>query len=279
MEKYNNCPFCDGDSFNHSFTVTRVDKFAFLNKKKLPPAKYFECFNCSMMLLDDTSNYETIYSDGAYYTLDGDGDASCFLSSRFKTVINLPKESSDNIQRVKRIHSFISNNQKQGTRLLDIGAGTGVFMYEYFQQFKVKGMVLEPDPYAFKHLNTIFTDTDIQVSGDLIQDLKTATKFNLITLNRVLEHISEPGNILDSLKELLDDNGYIYLEVPDVHSYYKDGKNNEAFGYGHYHVYSPKGLINLIYSVGLDLIHLNRCVEPSGKFTLYAFIQKRSSNF
>ena len=94
-----------------------------------------------------------------------------------------------------------------------------------------------------------------------------------------MEHISEPTRILESIKEILDDNGYIYIEVPDVQSYYNDGEDNEAFGYGHYHVYSPKGLINLIYSVGLDLIHLNRCTEPSGKFTLYAFIQKRSSNF
>ena len=68
-------------------------------------------------------------------------------------------------------------------------------------------------------------------------------------------------------------SSFIYVEVPDSDSYYKGGSNDEAFGYGHYHVYSPGALINIFNLAGFKVEEIKKCIEPSKKYTLFGFFK------
>jgi SAM-dependent methyltransferase len=189
-------------------------------------------------------------------------------------VITLPKGKSDNLERVLRIKDFISGNklfaQEQTRSVLDIGAGMGVFLYQFLDD-SWEGTALEPEPNACKHMRNVLMNAEI-INGSLAQ-LPLENKYDLITMNRVLEHIYDQNIILLSLKKNLKKNGIVYLELPDTESYYKDGPDNEAFGYGHYYVYSPKSLRLLTGKAGFETLEIKREVEPSGKFTIYAFLK------
>ena len=220
------------------------------------------------MHLDDSSDYSSVYSDGSYYSVDG--DPSEFIKKRFDFVINLPRDQSDNQKRVSRIKSFLSSkilDNKEKQKLLDVGAGMGVFLYQFLDN-KWEGTALEPDSIACSHMKQVMPNVSV-VNGE-IKDLKNE-KFNLITLNRVLEHVYNPADLLSDIVDLSNQDTLIYLELPDVLSFYKDGPNNEAFGYGHYSVYSPASLDILCQKAGLETCMIDRTIEPSGKFTIYGF--------
>ena len=51
----------------------------------------------------------------------------------------------------------------------------------------------------------------------------------------------------------------------------KKGKNREEFFIDHLHVFSKKSLMLLLKKTNYRKIYINRIVEPSGKFTIYAF--------
>ena len=41
-------------------------------------------------------------------------------------------------------------------------------------------------------------------------------KFDLISFNKVLEHVKNPIMLLKSSKRFLNENGIVYIEVPDI---------------------------------------------------------------
>ena len=62
------------------------------------------------------------------------------LSNRFNKIINLTIKKSDNKNRAIRIDKFL--NRKKAS-LLDVGSGTGVFLYEMKKGYKAKGLDLD----------------------------------------------------------------------------------------------------------------------------------------
>ncbi len=265
------CISCRSSDFRNNFIVTRKDKFAVTNKRKLKPARYFECSICGLFTLDDSPDYQKIYSDGGYYESEDKSDTLSFLDRRFNHVINLAEGKSDNKERIKRILSFINSNINTELNILDIGAGMGVFFFELFQKTKFKGVAIELDPYCNLHLKKIFENYPFYIFNKPIENFNSENKFNVITINRVLEHIFDPIAFLKTLKKFMSKKSYVYVEVPDSESYHKGGPNDEAFGYGHYHVYSPIALIKIFNCAGFKVEKLKRCIEPSKKYTLFGF--------
>jgi hypothetical protein len=74
-------------------------------------------------------------------------------------------------------------------------------------------------------------------------------------------------------KSILKKNGIIYIEVPDVLAA-KKGKSREEFHIDHLHVFSKKSVFFLAKRINLNLKFVKSIREPSGKFTIYAFLTK-----
>jgi SAM-dependent methyltransferase len=270
------CPICGTKQFSRTFEVTRIDRYAqVLPEDKRVNAKYRECSYCLAMYLENGNFDEEAYASGQYYSVDfQDSDA---LENRYNFVRSLPQGKSDNLDRVARIKSFaksveVSENRKKS--VLDIGAGMGVFL-DRFVDHEWSGTAVEPDANLCGHIRKVLPE--VKVIEGYVETAINDQKFDLITLNRVLEHIPSPTHIIQSLKKLLTADGFLYIELPDVLSFYVDGPNNEAFGYGHYVVYSPLAMTILAKQAGFEILAMNRVVDPSTKFTLYAFLDVEES--
>ena len=118
------CPICSDKNEKETFTVSRDDPFSLKNSKK---RGIFYLRQCGLMILDDDDDYEKIYSDGGHYTQSEQDSPERFIEERFKKVISLPEEQSDNFQRVNRINKFIKSHFDQhhsnSKNVLDIGEG------------------------------------------------------------------------------------------------------------------------------------------------------------
>lgn len=225
--------------------------------------EYRVCAVCGHWLglteLDLTALYEGDYVDATY--------SQTGLAATFERIMALPAEQSDNAQRVARIVGFWASRPERS--LLDVGSGLGVFPAR-MKQAGWTCTAVDPDERA-----VAFLDEHVGVEalrGDFFA-LDDLGRFPLITLNKVLEHVGEPMAMLTHARRFVEPSGVLYVEVPDGERAAQDadGPNREEFFIEHLHVFSPWSLVVLVQRSGLELLHLSRVREPSGKYTLYAF--------
>jgi hypothetical protein len=135
---------------------------------------------------------------------------------------------------------------------------------------------LDPDPRAVRHAQD--TVGVRAICGDFmaVQDIG---RFNMVTFNKVLEHVKDPVAMLAKAQMHLSPEGAVYVEVPDGEAAVRKGPGREEFFIDHPHVFSAASLGMLAVRAGFTVREIERLREPSTKYTLRAFLaphQKRS---
>lgn len=273
------CPICHAAGLKPFFTYTAPPAGETLFECFRDRAYYREYRRCRLcghlagyLELDVTQLYTGDYTK-ATYNQDG-------LRATFERIIRLPPEQSDNGHRVQRIHDYLDHGRgrksargRAARSLLDIGSGIGVFARGMQQQGWVC-TVIDPDPRAVAHAREVIGVKAIR--GDFMK-LTPPGHFELITLNKVLEHVADPAAMLRKSAGLLSKDGTLYIEVPDAESAARQGPTREEFFIEHLHVFSMTSLSMLAARAGCQALRLERLQEPSGKFTLYAFLTRAES--
>jgi SAM-dependent methyltransferase len=227
---------------------------------------YDRCESCGHFFarhkMDLSALYQRSYVDATYGGSDG-------MRARLQSIGALPPERSDNAGRTARIARFEEREcGRAAGRVLDVGAGIGVFP----MAMKNLGWDVEAtelDPRTATHLREI---VGVKTYANDLGTLKGTqmAPFDLVTFNKVLEHVEGPVSMLAQAEPLLAANGHVYVEVPDVAAV-RCGPGREEFFIEHLHVFSPASLAVTIEHAGFRLVELERLREPSGKFTLFAF--------
>ncbi len=136
-----------------------------------------------------------------------------------------------------RRYQFILSVLHSGDTLLDIGAGTGVFLYILDKMGYSHTLGIEPDR-AYAHFAADCFDINIQ--NTFLQDFHTEQRFNIITLHHVLEHLEAPLETLKLIHGLLNDRGYLILEVPNALDQQQDPHNR--YHVAHLYTFTPDTL-------------------------------------
>ena len=264
MYKNNNLEWhkCGNKHFNLLFIYNKKPD---LEKKYYIIGKYnrhfYQCKICDHIYAKHFFKIKNIYKksylDLTYENING-------VAEKFKQIINLPLKKSDNKNRARRVYNFL---KKKNNDLLDIGSGIGVFLYEMKKKgLNVEGLDLD------KRYALFLEKKKIKINVGEIKELKIKKKFDLITFNKVLEHVEDPVNFLKNSIKFLKKNGLIYIEVPDSNAKIK-GKFSGEFCLDHLQVFSIESLIGLTKNIGLSPLRVERIVEPSGKFTIFGFFK------
>lgn len=238
--------------------------------------KWFKCEICGVYFSRQNEGIDSIYADKNLYDAQFDSES---IRARFNKIMGLKKGASDNLCRVKRIKDFYSaylktiRHKKRPFKILDFGAGTGVFLARFLDK-DYKGYALEINRVAAKHIKQ---ELNIKVYTNPISKLKSLPKFDIVTMNKVLEHIEDPLAILGSIKDILSNDGIIYVELPDTLNFKYYGEKSEAFTSGHYMVFNSESLFYLSKKSGLEILKINRIIEPSGKITIYSFLTRKDN--
>ena len=268
------CLLCN--SKNNKVIFTYKGKDIYLEKLGVKnfKLKWYRCHNCGVYFSRQYENIENVYKDNTLYDAQYDRFS---IKNRFKKIMELKKGESDNALRVIRIKRFHEKYladfkiHKKIFNLLDVGAGLGVFLAKFLDK-QYRGFALEINSVAAQHITE---ELNIPVYRKPLQALKANKKFDLITMNRVVEHIKKPKGILQTAKKRLSKNGLLYLELPDSVSYEFGGNTCDAFNSGHYMAYNPESVFFLLNLSGFEILSLNRIFEPSGKHTIYVFARSK----
>lgn len=101
-----------------------------------------------------------------------------------------------------------------GATILDIGAGGGEFIY-LAQRAGLKASGIDPNgeyvDYARSHLGVDLTRAEVV-------DLPAESRYDVITMFHVLEHLAHPRDVFAQVAGLLNPGGFFVIEVPNIAS-------------------------------------------------------------
>ncbi|PIQ81896.1 MAG: methyltransferase [Candidatus Omnitrophica bacterium CG11_big_fil_rev_8_21_14_0_20_64_10] len=203
--------------------------------------------------------YEGDYVAGTYADPAG-------MVARYRKILSLPPEQSDNSQRVQAITAFWGK-RPPGTAL-DVGSGLAVFPAR-MREAGWAVTALDPDPAAAEHARK---EAGVEaVAGDWMA-VRGIGRFDLITFNKVLEHVADPVAMLARAAGHLNPEGVVYVELPDAEGAAPDGPGREEFFIEHHHIFSPRSIRLLGERAGFTVRSVAQVREPSGKYTLRSFL-------
>jgi 2-polyprenyl-3-methyl-5-hydroxy-6-metoxy-1,4-benzoquinol methylase len=110
--------------------------------------------------------------------------------------------------RVRRLLPFL----KRETYLLEVGCGSGAFLGAV-RAYVAEVHGVEPDAASRAWIEGRM---GMRVSADVADVLREGKSFDLVVLVHVLEHVPNPVRFLRGLRQLLQPDGSLLVEVPNV---------------------------------------------------------------
>lgn len=169
-------------------------------------------------------------------------------------------------------------NYKEGGRLLDIGAGVGLFVDEARQNgFDADG--IEPSRSAVAAARKYFGVTLKQ--GIFIRS-KIRNKYDVVVINHVLEHLKNPVKLVTDIKSVIRLSGLLVVGVPNfasIMSILKRQRWQSLVPDQHKWLFTIRTLDNLVIPVGFKRIgykseNHDRSMHAWWKKPIYRFLDQ-----
>jgi 2-polyprenyl-3-methyl-5-hydroxy-6-metoxy-1,4-benzoquinol methylase len=160
-----------------------------------------------------------------------------------------------------------------GGRLLDVGASTGYFLNAARLDFETCG--IEPSRWAAEYARSRL-GLDVR-EGSLDEVELPAASFDVITLNDVIEHLTDPLGALRRLHALLKPGGLLYLVTPNVRSLSARLLRGRWWGLrpAHLYYFAPDTLTAMLGKAGLEVVLL----KSYGRIFTYGYWLSRLKNY
>ena len=248
------CPMCQGFALEewHRYEERPEGETAFDLRGQPYERRLLRCATCGHFVsrtgLDLSSLYEGEYMDTTYA---GDG-----LRRTYDRIMAMPPEASDNVARVARV---VAEEGASGT-VLDVGSGLGVFP----ARMKEAGWTvtaLDPDARAIEH-SRAYVGVDAVQTDFMADPAPQLGRYDLVTLNKVLEHVPDPAAMLARTGDFLVPGGTVYLELPDGEGAAAEGAGREEFFLEHLHVFSMASMCIAAQRAGFMVRRAERLREP-----------------
>jgi SAM-dependent methyltransferase len=182
----NTCPFCKLPGNKESFPY-------FTNYKNIN-YRYVKCIKCEIVFvtpIPDIFILKMMYNNETYHKLN------------YSNI-----DYSDYIKSIERLNSIIGI---KNYNILDYGCGTGNFL-KVASFYGHTGIGVEFSDGAVKNFKNSSGCNIINVEDFNLNYSKI--KFDVVHLGDVLEHITNPKELLNSLIKKIDNDGYLYIEGP-----------------------------------------------------------------
>lgn len=143
---------------------------------------------------------------------------------------------------------YLKNFFSKKSKILEIGSGHGEALLE-FDKLNYNVIGVEPDKKSVQHLKRILKKCKIIEST--AENFQLDTKFDLVWMSHVFEHLSNPIEFLNRLKKNIKNNGLLFIEVPNVE---KENDYRTFTKTPHAYNYSAKSLQNILKQSEYEII-------------------------
>ena len=170
------------------------------------------------------------------------------------------KDLAVQAQRARSLLDFSAKYLANVTRMLDIGCSAGMLLQAFHQTYHCQPVGVEPG-IAYREYAR---DSGLRVYPSL-EEMQQAGegKFDLICMAHVLEHIPDPIDYLETLRETyLASDGWLLLEVPNLYIH-------DSFEVAHLSSFSPHTFRQIAQRSGFKVLHLQKHGRPRSSILPY----------
>jgi SAM-dependent methyltransferase len=203
-----NCPVClTAGTVPHSFTGS--DVFFETTKRTFG---YRSCPSCHCLFIDPVPHereLEQFYPSHYWWK------SSPALLTRLEFLYRRVA-LRDHIAFIDRATGMLSTRSRP-IRLLDVGCGSGALLGLLVQKgFDVVGFDMSKEAAAIAKADH---GVDVITGGRLQDGNFSSGAFDVVSLFHVVEHVSEPRDLLVEVRRLLHSRGRLVLQVPNIESW------------------------------------------------------------
>lgn len=186
-------------------------------------------------------------------------------------------------KQAKKVIKILFKINPYGKTLLDIGSGYGHFLKEA-KHNGLDVLGIEPSKILYRasvtHLPYIKV---INTNFETFVKQNKNKKYDFITLIHVLEHLINPKKILEEVVKLLNKNGVLYIETPNMNSHLF---NIEQANYtfltppDHLWIFSKKSIKTMLKNINsVNLVKISTYSYPEHFMGIIKKIIKQPSNY
>jgi len=148
----------------------------------------------------------------------------------------------------------ISKNFDQEKKLFQIGYSNG-YTLSVFKKFGWDVTGIDPSSRCASVAKNQF---DIKIFTGFFENFepKINSRYSLIVMTHVLEHIYKPKEVLLKCRNFLKEDGYLFVEVPVLEN--EELLPNGYFTFEHLQYFSEKILKNILHNCGFQVLSTRR---------------------
>ena len=238
LEVIQECPLCEGEQFNpfiesQDFTVSGE----FFN--------IVSCNQCGFLFTNPRPRTEELdqYYESEEYVSHANSSNS-IVNSIYKVARNFTLNWK---------YKLISKVPVNKT-IMDYGCGTGEFLnYCKTHGWEIEGV--EPNSKA----RTQATALNQQAISESLTALNNTTQFEVITLWHVLEHIPDLNETFTQLKNMLAEQGFMLIAVPNCNSYDAQLFKTDWAAYDlprHLYHFTQNSMLSMMKNHGMEIVEV-----------------------
>jgi SAM-dependent methyltransferase len=210
------CKICGNSDYNKTFTVKEMmfgtgDEF-----------DYIECNKCGCLQIENVPSDMNKYYPSNFYSFNDTKD------NRIKNYLRKKRNKYAFFNEgiigkfmFERYPTYFFDKLAKldiglESKILDVGCGSGRLLHS----FKDLGFnnLMGIDPFADENNGT----PKIKILKQTIYDIDDSSKFDLIIVKNVLEHVSDQFETLNKISTLLDEDGISIITIPVKNEYIWD---------------------------------------------------------
>lgn len=228
------CPLCGNSKAK---VIAEMESFGF-------KVRYYLCQTCGFVFQNPG---ESAAADPAFY------------EETYRQLYQATEEPTAKDLRQQRLRAEYQLNlmQNHGVcrlwRALDIGASSGTLMQIINEAYGADMIGVEPG----KAYRQLAEEKGFKVYPSL-EELRSGetTKFELVTMMHVLEHLEDPlGTLREIRTHLLEHHGFLLVEVPNFYAH-------ESYELAHLSCFTEHTLTEMLRQAGYKIMHMRKHGYP-----------------
>jgi 2-polyprenyl-3-methyl-5-hydroxy-6-metoxy-1,4-benzoquinol methylase len=213
-----------------------------------------------LMNLDETVNLSYSVCCDCQFIFQGEYVGDTYLDNYYKQsgMLRRKEPTKYEVDQNKRQAAFVERNVAlEGLKVLEIGAHAGAFLQHLHQNHSCKTYYNELSEEA----NKVLAEQEGLID---FSSLPAGSKVDMIVLRHVLEHIFDLDSFIQYLSTLLNENGCLFIEVPDWS--WLDGQTDPLI-FEHLSQFSTHNLILLMKRHGWQAEALEKSLDDNDPAT------------
>lgn len=208
---------------------------------------YDRCQGCRLLLVPEglarDADGTSIYESQEASVFEVDGNEGYYF------------DHETNLANCRRKLAFVQTHLARGSRLLDAGANFGHFLKEAGGYYEASGFELSPAAVAWSQ-KTFGVSNRV---GSIYSPPAEGAPWDGITCWDVIEHLAEPQEALQRVRDLLRPQGWLFVSTPDSGSMVARGLGRRWHYLDpvqHITVFSRSNLRTLLEHTGFEVVRM-----------------------